>query len=204
MRDDNHDITRFPLTWPNGWVRTLRKHRQAARFRQGIVSREPVDRRMARRRLAEELRLLGADRVVVSSDVPTKALLEYEPDDPGVAVYFSLNGKQYCLPCDRWSRVADNIVAIANHIDAQRSQKRWGVGSVEQAFAGYQALPPKADSNDWPLVLGIAPSASLAQAESAFKRLAKTAHPDHGGSHDAMSRLTAAREAARRARPANS
>ena len=53
------------------------------------------------------------------------------PADPGVAVYFELDGKTIVLACDKWNRVADNIYAIAKHVDALRGQDRWGVGTVE-------------------------------------------------------------------------
>jgi curved DNA-binding protein CbpA len=68
---------------------------------------------------------------------------------------------------------------------------------LEQAFAGYAALPA---APLWFEILHIAPTATLDQVEDAFRTLAKTSHPDTpGGSHDAMSRLTAARAAARKA-----
>jgi hypothetical protein len=57
-------------------------------------------------------------------------------------VYFKLHGKDRVLACDKWDRVADNIAAIAAHIDAIRRQDRYGVGTIDQAFAGYSALPP--------------------------------------------------------------
>ena len=61
--------------------------------------------------------------------------------DPGVAVYFTIKEKPVSLACDKWVHVEDNIWAIAKHIEALRGQERWGVGSIEQAFAGYTALP---------------------------------------------------------------
>ncbi len=198
----NDEATRFPLTWPAGWTRTPRRQRGTARFRQSAGNgsgaiRQSVDRRTAKSRLIEELRLLGATSVVISTNVPPKALLDHEPENTGVAVYFKLQGKQRCLACDRWSRVADNIVAVTSHIDALRSIERWGVGTIEQAFVGYAALPPSPE--DWWLVLDIPQSSSLEQVNAAFKRKALAAHPDRGGSHEEMSRLSAARDVGRRA-----
>jgi len=73
---------------------------------------------------------------------------------------------------------------------------RFDRADVEQAFAGYLALP--ASTEDWWLVLELLPTATLVEVEEAFRRLAKEAHPDVGGTHEAMARLTAAREIARR------
>jgi hypothetical protein len=49
--------------------------------------------------------------------------------------------------------VADNIAAIAAHIDAIRRQDRYGVGTLDQAFAGYvcrRAIINASTRNRWP------------------------------------------------------
>ncbi|WP_197535667.1 J domain-containing protein [Sphingobium sp. SYK-6] len=114
-----------------------------------------------------------------------------EPQDPGAAVYFRLQGKDTVLACDKWDRVADNIAAIAKHIEALRGMDRWGVGTAAQAFAGYQALPAP---EQWWQVLGVPVSATREQINAAYRSLAMKAHPDQGGSDAAMARLNAARE----------
>jgi len=91
----------------------------------------------ALRVLDGELRLLGAKNVVISSNV---TIARNSPPDPGVAIYFNLRTLRCALACDRWTAVAHNLWAIAKHIEALRGQDRWGVGSIDQAFAGYQAL----------------------------------------------------------------
>jgi DnaJ-domain-containing protein 1 len=105
-------------------------------------------------------------------------------------------GKPRCLACDRWLRVADNIAAIAAHIYAIRAVDRYGVGTMEQAFAGYAALP--ASSEEWWLVLGVGRDASEDEVDTAYRRLAREHHPDVGGDTNHMARLNAARDAARR------
>jgi hypothetical protein len=96
--------------------------------------------------LFHELRLLGATEVILSTNIElTQKGLPYsnrrQPDDPGVAVFFKLKKQSLALACDKWDRVADNVWAIALHINAIRGQSRWGVGTIEQAFMGYAALP---------------------------------------------------------------
>jgi hypothetical protein len=139
--------------------------------------------------------------VVVSSNVPRGEKgaplgSAAEPKDPGVAVYFQFKGRPTTLACDAWTRAADNMTAIAQHIDALRRIKRYRVGTLDQVFAGYAALTAGAAS--WWDVLGVRPNATLSDVEDAFRRLAKEHHPDAGGSHEAMARLAAARDTARR------
>jgi hypothetical protein len=111
-------------------------------------------------------------------------------------MYFRRKNQDYVLACDRFTRLPDNIAAIAAHIEAMRTMERYGVGTLEQAFAGYAALPPAADA--WWLVLNLPQSSTLDQVDARFRELARAAHPDAGGSHNDMARLTAAREAARK------
>jgi hypothetical protein len=149
----------------------------------------------------DELRRLGADpaAAVLSTNVGTRQgrlprSLTAQPADRGVAVYFVLSGRDQVLACDKWDRVEDNLYAIARHIGALRAQSRYGVGTVEQAFQGYLALPPK---EPWWSVLKVSPDAHHKDIERAYQREARRVHPDHGGSAEAMARLNAAREEAR-------
>jgi hypothetical protein len=101
---------------------------------------------VARERLQREIDLLGGADAILSTNVELRLdgrprSDRAEPPDAGVAFYFRLNGKPIVLACDKWDRVADNITAIAKHIEAMRGMDRWGVGNKAQAFAGYEALP---------------------------------------------------------------
>jgi hypothetical protein len=208
---------RYPLSWPTGWTRTPPRNRRRANF--GRVKRVYQDgtNRYAGRaaltvndgtaRLALELRRLGVIEGdwLVSSNLRTRLDgLPYsnqtDPADPGVAVYFRLGAarKARVLACDKWDRVADNLAAIAGHIEAIRAQERYGVGTLEQAFAGYAALPANTAQN-WRAVFGFAPESqpTLTDVEDRFRRAALSAHPDGGGSHDQMARLNEARTFAR-------
>ena len=205
---------RYPLAWPTGWKRTRAYDRRRADFstqkktpmtQNGQVSVR-VERRSltvsdALRRLLGELHRLGVSDgdAIISTNVPVRLDgLPYsgsrEPDDPGVAVYFRLKRQDRVLACDTWNRVADNLAAVAQHIDALRRIDRYGVGTLEQAFAGYAALPAKGST--WRTTLGFAGDEALdaERIERAFRERAKAAHPDViGGSHDAMASLNEAR-----------
>lgn len=200
---------RYPLAWPPAWRRTSPNYRQRARFEQRTTqygqggsswkARKELSVAAALNRLMVELERLNARQVILSTNLLLRQdgmprSDQREPQDPGVAVYFQLDRKPRVLACDRWLRVADNIAAVAAHIFSIRAVDRYGVGTLEQAFAGYAALPAK---EEWWSILGLGPEATLDQAEEAFRKLARIHHPDAGGSHDLMSRLTEARETAR-------
>lgn len=173
----------YPLHWPQGWPRSTMP--ASSKF----GDRTP---HQALAELTRQLEMLKATGIVISSNV---VLGNASPKDKGVCVYFVMKGKPYALPCDKWNRVEDNIWALAKHVEALRGQERWGVGTVERAFAGYMALPAAAATRarEWFAVLGFdGPNISLAQAREQYRVLAPKCHPDTGGSHEAMAELNAA------------
>lgn len=205
------DVQRYPLQWPVGWKRSATTARVRARFGRAHTwtntngqevygGRRDLSVADALARLEHELTLLGATNEAVSTNVRVRLdglprSGSPEPADPGAAVYFTLKGKPSCLACDRWTRVADNIAAIAAHVEAIRAVDRYGVGTMEQAFAGYAQL--QAGPDDWRSVFGLGADATMDQVEQAFKVAARKAHPDAGGNHDEMARLNRARDVAR-------
>lgn len=183
----------FPLQWPTGWKRTA--SRQSSRFgRGGMTMGKALDF------LEAELGRLDGRHAVFSSNVRARPdgrpyANERAPQDPGVAVYFTLAQRRLVLACDRWTTAADNFYAVALHIEAMRGQERWGVGSLAQAFAGYAALPAKSGPSMWEW-LGIADRPDLTEAEvvAAWKRMATVQHPDKGGSDALMAGLNEAKD----------
>lgn len=179
-------IEAYPLSWPFGKPRN--NYPQRSRF--------DVQFAKACDELMREIDLLGGRQPVLSSNIPLKRDgLPYagqkEPVDRGVAVYFTLKGQQFCFACDRWDKVGDNIQAIRHTIAALRGIKRWGTGDmVQQAFTGFVALPSQENLHD---ILGVRPDATEDEIDAAFKQKARIAHPDAGGSDEAMQRLNEAR-----------
>lgn len=169
-------IAAYPLQWPTGRKRTDWHRREASAFK--------VTLGVARDELFAEIGRLGAYQVVVSSNVPLRQ--DGKPyastpklDDPGVAAYFNHKGRAMCFACDRWSKVEDNMRAIAKTIDALRGIARWGTGDMlEAAFTGFVALPAPDAKRDWWEVLGVQRNASADEARAAFRRLASEHHPD--------------------------
>jgi hypothetical protein len=196
MNADN----RFPLAWPVGWPRS--RGPQRARFGargRGATVNDGVDL------LWNELRRLGARDVVISTDVILRSDgwpsgSASEPADHGAAVYFTIKGQPRALACDKWDRVADNLQALGKHVEAIRGQLRWGVGSVEQAFGGYKALPAVGARVDWHVVLGVAPSASWEEIQRRRRELLEQHHPDRGGDPERAAAVNEAFGEARAAR----
>jgi hypothetical protein len=207
---------RYPLCWPAGQPRTPPIRRMRAKFVRTEWNRE-LGRRVtlgglsvadALRRIGQELDHYGVseDTVVVSTN---NALRldgmprgdRGEPQDPGVAVYWTRKKQRQCMAIDRYDRVADNLAAAAATLEAMRAIERHG-GSVilDRAFTGFAALPERAGGADWREILGFehltTPTESMVK-EHFRERLAK-AHTDTGGSRDEMERLIWARDAALR------
>jgi curved DNA-binding protein CbpA len=70
-------------------------------------------------------------------------------------------------------------------------------GSLDAMRETFMALPAPARVRDPWEVLGIRPDAPLAIAEAAYREATKTAHPDRGGTDEAMAELNAAIEKVR-------
>lgn len=141
----------------------------------------------------EEIRLIGGSNLILSSNV---TLGQSNPKDTGVAAYFTLRGKQVCIPCDRWTDVSSNLQAIAKTVEALRGIERWGAKHmVDAAFTGFAALPSPRGQRDWREVLEISvPSPSVEMITASYRRLALIHHPDRPtGSTEAFAELNEAK-----------
>lgn len=186
-------IARYPLTWPIGQPRTARRKESAFK----------VDFARARDEVLHSLELLGARAVMLSTNVPLRRDgLPYanmpEPNDPGVAVYFERRLREqwrpFVLACDTYTKVRWNLRAVGVTIEAFRSMQRHGATSLlEQAFAGFAALPPAGVVKPWWDVLGVARGASEKEIEAAYVELALIHHPDRGGDTARMAEINKAR-----------
>lgn len=198
--------TAFPLSWPAQRPRIPSNKRRAANFGTTLRGggKKPLTTNEARERLQDALDHLSARSAVLSSNVELridgKPWSGREPDDPAIAVYFQLAGKPHCLPCDTYTRVADNIAAVAAHIEATRAIARHRVASVAEMFAGFLALPAPAAKRPWWAVLSVSQGATRGEIEAAFRRLARERHPDRGGTDAGMAELNAARSSGLEAR----
>lgn len=178
---------RFPLDWPPGWKRT--KYPRRAPFK--------VTPSQAERDMLDELRMMGAKRIIISTNRRVNrdgsfSVARQTIFDMGVAIYFRRNGRDVVLACDQYDEIHANVRAIGKTIEALRGIERWGASDMlDRAFTGFEALPAP---EQWWQVLGVAQSADRDEISRAYRDLARTAHPDQGGSDAAMARLNAARD----------
>lgn len=209
----------YPLKWPDEVPRTPESERQRSRFRKSrAVEYTKFDGTKTSyqqkgnltisegiRRILDEVRRSGGLYPVISSNLQLRRDgLPYssrkEPDDPGVALYFVLDGETICIPNDRYDRIADCMAAIAGHLDAMRSMLRWGCGTSRQAFSGYRAqLPPP--GLDWQSTYATMSGAipkSVERAKELHREVFAQRHPDKPGgmSHAQAARMNEARAAA--------
>lgn len=181
--------TAYPLSWPDTMPRA--RSREPGRFQTTLAQ--------ALRNVEDSLRLFGNDSgkpisgVVLSSNV---TLGVNKPEDPGVAVWFTWENQQLCIAVDRYASPAANLQAIHHIIEARRVELRHGtLNLVRASFQGFKALPAPPGSH-WSDVLGLPMTATADEINAAYREKAATAHPDKGGSHEAMSKLTAAKSRA--------
>lgn len=190
--------TAFPLCWPPSKP-GARARKTNNNFRSTFAT--------ARDLCLVEIKRLGGVETIISTNIPLKKdgtpmAVEWGKaiPQPGVAVYFKRNGKQLCFACDCWHHVQDNMQAIARTIEALRGIARWGTGDMmEAAFTGFMALPERAGGENPLEVLGLEPSQKYTEDEitDAFRRMAKTEHPDMpGGSAEKFQRIKVAHDMA--------
>lgn len=187
------------LNWPAEFPRTPDEERTS--YPHGFQ----VSMRKAFRNIKTQLERMDVDEWSVDSGtdhlkgkpwLPYKEAPKYA-DDPGVVARWTKDGESFAAPCDRWNNVRDNAQAVAKYLDAKRALDRYGVSTISSEFAT-QALPSgnEAVQAEPPahVVLGVDPDAGRARVQQAFREAVIEAHPDQGGSSEAVDRVKRARE----------
>ncbi len=197
---------RYPLAWPPGRPRKSSSQRKTGRFKRHdrwITIPAALDR------LETELKRIGAVYPLLSTNVELTMRGEpkagQSPADPGAVAYFTLRGEQFALACDTYHHVEDNIAALAAHLEATRAIERHGVASAAESLQAFAMLPPPAPkATPWWVILELPedilkplkPEVARTVVDGAYRALAAKAHPDAGGSSEAMAELNRAREEA--------
>ncbi len=211
-------VTAYPLTWPAGWKRTPASQQAYGRFgttKQSAHgswrSRAELSIAEATGRLLSELERMGAPRtsIVLSTNLQLRQdglprSGQAAPRDPGAAVYWKdpFNGQPRSMAIDRYTKVEQNIAALAATIEAMRAIERHGGATVlERAFTGFTALPAPIAAGmhrDWQAVLELQDLVlpKREDIERAFRRLAAQHHPDRGGDPERMKEINRARDEA--------
>jgi hypothetical protein len=203
--------TRFPLAWPIGRPRRPWNERKAGKFSMTGERGYKVDISVAAAmdRLEEEVRRLGGVNMLLSTNIDTRLdgrprSGQSEPKDPGVCLYFTLKGKPLSMPCDAYHTVAQNIAALAAHIEATRAIERHGVATGAETLQAFQALPAPDHTlpgrRSWREVLGFEgdffDSMDKAEAAARVQRRWKSMVIEHGHNEAELANINIARDAA--------
>lgn len=186
----------YPLQWPMGRNRTPRYTRKGDPFH--------MPSGKIRHELARELKLMGSDDFVISSNLMVRNdglpyANQKAPEDPGIALYFTRKGQEICISCDQYSSVDANLRAIGKTVEAIRGIERWGTEEMmDAAFTGFAALPAGGNtsnteyvnpfppiSHEWHEVLQVLPSADIDVIRASYRKLASKYHPDNTETGDA-------------------
>lgn len=203
----------YPLAWPAGYKRTQKVDRIRSKFGRRVEveganwkSFEDITLFQARDFLKKEVGRLGADDLVISTNMRTRADGDVysnaaEPEDTGVAIYFKLKGVALCLCADQYKTVKENTYALAKGIEAIRGMGRWGISQMlERVFVGFKALPAPIQVRWWE-ILKVPRSAGIDAIRSAYRRAVMESHPDRavdgpsgaGALHEVEAAWTAAK-----------
>lgn len=188
-------ITAYPLAYPPSSPRTRPSDRRVAQFgsrngdRWGI---KQLTLSQALGRVFDQLsgftkvgkpHRVDLDDVVVSTNLQTRMdglpkSGQSAPADPGAAVYFILDGERQCVPCDTYTRVEDNLAAIASTLECMRTIERHGSQMLQAAMTGFRALPaPENLERGWQDVLDYF-GHNYDECKKAYQRKCSEYHPD--------------------------
>lgn len=188
------------------WPGRATQHRRSSQFSAGYVDTLNL--------LAREVEQLGADAAVVQLDL-TEAEIRLDgivrssarPRSPGVIVSFEGRSGPLRFSCDRFSHWHENLRAIALGLEALRKVDRYGIVHGAEQYAGFRALgsgevPPflRATTTRMSVeyaegyVRQLAGVGNDVDIRSAYRRAAKSLHPDTGGDAQQFQRLQEAME----------
>lgn len=192
-------IEHYPLHWPDNQAKTPIHQRVWGSF--------DTTQHAAQTGLMKEISMLGGRDVILSTNIRLRKdgmpyTSDKEPEDGGVAVYFTYKKSQMCFACDKYTKVKANMQAVRKTIEALRGIERWGASEMmAKAFTGFVQLPAPGRVKTWREVLGCNPGeSSLEEVKRRYRILANLAHPDkEGGSEAEMAILNEAMAQAKEA-----
>jgi hypothetical protein len=184
-----------PLQWPAAWPRTKAFAVTEGRFSKNAKRVTVAEGAM---RIREELARMGRsdNDEVISTNVPLRLdgfprSDQAEPVDSGAAVYWRTSRDETkCMAIDRYTRVADNLAAIAATLEAMRAIERHGGAEIlDRAFTGFTALPAPV-GKPWHVVLGCPHDAEAEHVRRNYMRARSLFHPDKDGDNDCFIEVT--------------
>ncbi len=168
--------------------------------------------------LARELDAIGAKNVVIladcdESEIRRDGMIRSDARLRGPGIVVCMDSKYGALkyPCDKFTQWESNLRAIALSMEALRKVDRYGVTKRGEQYTGWKQLPSNATpAEEWACVedamrylsqvAGFTTvSFSVSDLTEAYRRAARKAHPDAGGSTELMSKVNRAKDYIERA-----
>jgi hypothetical protein len=157
-----------PLHWPAHLPRTAAKDRRQSAFK--------VSPQRAYSELVEEVTRFGGHGAIFSTNAPRRRdgriysdALDEPMQDPGVAAYFTRDGRRVVFACDTFLTIWENLRALHGTIEALRRIERNGAHQLfNQAFTGFAALPAPGAAPWW-TILGVPATATADEITAAWR-----------------------------------
>lgn len=183
-----------PLEWPSRWPRYQAERLGDSRFRRQNEGRLSLP--AATLSLNDELSALSVNHAVVCMNIKRGTVLsrqKVDVDDPGVAVYFQREGRDFVIAQDKFRSISGNVRSLALAVQAIRQIERHGGGVIaDRVFEGFTALPapPANQRSEWWDILNVHSNASIDQVRRAWRT--KSAEAQRCGDMELAQRLNAA------------
>lgn len=149
--------------------------------------------------LERELRMLGGEDVILQMEVGESDIrldgwirANARPRGPGVILSFESDHGPLSYPCDTFTDWQANVRAIALALEALRKVSRYGVGQHGEQYRGWKALPATISGGPHAVLArhaGVSEDDVRRDAAKVYRRAARSAHPDAGGTAEAWNEV---------------
>jgi len=188
------------IDWPIDWERTPEGERErTTKFNASLAkSTDAIETEMSRMDVDD----FRASTASGGSYTKRSGLPKHNanPDDPGFVLRWTDDGEQFAVACDHYADLRDNVRSVYKWINETRLRSQRPVLTGDAEFAA--ARLPSGDEETAVVataapheVLEVAPDASDAVVQAAFRQKMKSAHPDQGGDTEQFERVRNAKEA---------
>lgn len=186
------------IDWPAGFEQTPESERSRNNKYSTSLSKAFDD-------LETELERLGVDEFRYSFDArqrktDQRPYARANPDDPGFVLRWTMDGEQYAVACDRYTRLRDNVRTIGLYLKEKRKMEQRPVETGQSEFANAR-LPPGDEDADIVAgqrpaheVLGVDADADRDEIVNAYREQVAKTHPDNGGDPEEFKRVVRAKE----------
>lgn len=183
------------LDWPPQFERTPERERSPNNSYDVSLSRAFSD-------LEAELKRLGVDDHRYSFDArqrkrDQRPYSRANPDDPAFVLRWTMDGEQFAVACDRYTRLRDNVRTVGHYLREKRKMENRPVTTGESEFSNLR-LPAGPTDDFGPTAahqtLGVGPDADESEIRAAFREKVKKHHPDHSGGQKHVSHYKRARD----------